>query len=150
MGGVVFGDEQDAGGVAVEAVHNAGAQITCRAREGAEAVEQGVHQGSRVHAGARVDDHAGGFIDGDDIFIFVEDGERDLFRSGVERSGAGGLDDDGIARSSQVRRAARVAVDADTAVLDPILQAGAAELGKTLVEDEIQALSGLLGCQLDL
>jgi hypothetical protein len=35
------------------------------------------------------------------------------------------------------------------AVLDPILQAGAAVLGKTLVEHEIQALSGFIQSQFD-
>jgi hypothetical protein len=93
-----------------------------------------------VNAGARVHYHAGGFVDGYDVRIFVENREGNFFRGGVERSRRGRLDVDGIALSSQMRRPARLAVDADMAVLDPILQAGAAVLGKTLVEHAI--LSG--------
>ena len=115
------------------------------------AEQQRVHQRSGVNAGARMHHHAGGFIDGDQVRIFVENGERYLFRGGVQGSRPGSrLDVDGLAGSNQIRRAARFAVYADAAVLDPILQTGAAVLGKTLVEHEIQAPSGLLGFQLDL
>jgi|ERR1051326_4151238 hypothetical protein len=103
-----------------------------------------------MDTGARVYDHAGRLIDGDYVLIFVEDREGNLFGSGVKRSQPGRLDVNGIARSGQVRRPARLAVHADATLLDPILQAGTAELGKTLVEHEIEALSGLLGCELDL
>jgi len=68
----------------------------------------------------------------------------------VEAAVDRGLDVDGFAGSHQIRRPARLAVYADAAILDPILQAGAAVLGKTVVEHEIQALPGLLWCQFDL
>ena len=62
-----------------------------------------------MNAGASVHDHAGGFIDGDQVRIFVENCERNLFRGGVQGSRPGRLDVDGLAGSNQVRRATRLA-----------------------------------------
>src|ERR1019366_3311416 len=74
---VVLSDQQDAGGEAVEAVDNAGAEFAGDTRQGIEAAEQCVDEGAGVHPGAGVDHHAGGLIDGNQVVIFVEDREWD-------------------------------------------------------------------------
>lgn len=92
MCGIVFRYQEHAAGVAIKAVNDAGAELAGGAREGAEAMQQRVNQGSRMHACARVNDHTGGLIDGHDVGIFVQDGEREWLGNGTKRSGLGGLD----------------------------------------------------------
>ncbi len=133
MSGVGFGDQEDAAGEAVEAVDDAGAEVAADAGERVEAVEQGVDQGAGVDAGAGVDHHAGGLIDGDDGGVFVEDAERDVFGSGVERWEVGGLEIDEVAGVEGLGGAGGRAIDESAAGFDPILDSGAAvlwELGR--------------------
>jgi len=73
VSGVIFGDEDDAGGVFIEAMHDAGAECITTLRESLAAAEEGVDQGAVRGAGAGVHGHAGGLVDGDDVGVFVED-----------------------------------------------------------------------------
>ena len=82
MGEVVFGDEDDAGGFLVEAMDDAGAKDVAALRERLAAAEKRVDERAFVVAGAGVDDHAGGFVDGEDVVVFVEGFERDGFGFG--------------------------------------------------------------------
>ncbi len=89
MGGVVFGDHDEAAGFFVEAVDDAGAQLAADLRERAEAVQQGVDQGVAIAvgvggAGAGVDHHTGGFVDDGEVGVFIDNVERDCFGDGAQ------------------------------------------------------------------
>ncbi len=103
MGAVVFGDEDDAAGLLVEAVDDAGAEVAADAGELVEVVEEGVDEGAVVAgvvggAGAGVDHHAGGLVDDGEVLVFVEDVEGDVLGEGVEgRRVRSAFDLDGLA-----------------------------------------------------
>lgn len=143
--GVVLGDQEDAAGEAVEAVDNAGAQIAAELGEGVEAMEEGVDERAGVNASSGVDDHAGGFIDGDDGGIFVEDMQGNIFGRGFERREIGGFDVDGVAGAESLRGTGGGMVDEGAAGLDPLLNAGAAVFGKLGVEPLIETAAGASG-----
>ena len=71
-------------------------QFAADAREGAEAVQQCIHQRARMDSCARVNHHAGRLVDGDHIVIFIKDGERDVFWRGAKWRWVGWLDLDGV------------------------------------------------------
>ena len=47
--------------------------------------EQGRYERSRIVAGRGMDDHAFGFVDKDDIAVFIDDIERDVFCRDLKR-----------------------------------------------------------------
>ena len=66
VGGVGFGDEDDAGGFFVETVDDAGAKGVAALGECLAAAEERVDERAGGISGAGVDGHAGGFVDGDE------------------------------------------------------------------------------------
>ncbi len=151
VGAVVFGNEDEAAGLLVEAVDDAGAEVAADFGELGEVVEEGVDEGAAVAgvvgidcggAGSGVDHHAGGFVDDGEVFVFEEDVEGDVFGEGVEGRGAGcAFDLDGLAAEEFLLGLGGVAVDADLAGLDEELDAGAGDVGdgvgEILVEAEV-------------
>ena len=111
MRGVGFGDQQHAAGIAVQAMHDAGTQRAALRRERAEAVQQRVHQRPGANASAGVHDHARGLVDCHHVGVLIENREREIFRSGVERSGCGRLDIHHIVFAQRVRRAGGASID---------------------------------------
>ena len=79
VGLVVFGDQEEARGVAVQAVDDTGAVFAGDGGEGVVAKLEGVDQGAGPVALGGVDDHAGGFVDDGEGFVFVDDFEGDVF-----------------------------------------------------------------------
>ena len=148
---VVFGDEDEAAGLFVEAMDDAGAEIATDVGEFVEVEEERVDESAAVagvwFAGcgvpcSGVDHHAGGFVDDGEVFVFVEDFEGDVFGDGVERRGLGGaFDFDGLAAVEFLLRLRGCPVDADLAGFDKELDAGSGDvresLGQVLVETEI-------------
>ena len=147
MGAVVFGDEDEAAGLLVEAMDDAGAEVAADVGEFVEVEEEGVDEGATVAgvvggAGSGVDHHAGGLVDDGEVLVFVEDLEGDVFGDGVEGCGLrGAFDLDGLAAVEFLFGLGGVAVDADLAGFDEELDAGAGDvgegLGEVLVEAEI-------------
>ncbi len=151
VGTVVFGDEDEAAGLLVEAVDDAGAEVSADLGELGEVVEEGVDEGAAVAgvfvvdcggAGSGVDHHAGGLVDDGKVLVFEEDVEGDVFGEGVEGRGAGGAFDlDGLAAEEFLLGLGGVAVDADLAGFDEELDASAGDvgdgLGEVLVEAEV-------------
>ena len=91
VGAVVFGDEDEAAGLLVEAMDDAGAEVAADVGELVEVEEEGVDEGAAVAgvvggAGSGVDHHAGGLVDDGEVLVFVEDVEGDVF--GRWRGGA--------------------------------------------------------------
>ncbi len=102
VGEIVFGDEDDAGGFFVEAMDDAGAEDVAALGERLAAAEERVDERAFVIAGAGVDDHAGGLVDGDDVVVFVEDVERDGFGFGADGRARLGGDGDVFAAAQAV------------------------------------------------
>ena len=79
MGHLGLGGDHDAGGVLVEPVDDAGPLDPADALEAGAAVkEQGVDQRSRQAAGGRMDHHADGLIDDDQVFVLEKHAERNV------------------------------------------------------------------------
>ncbi len=146
---VVLCHEKHAAGIAIEAMDDAGTEIACGAGKAGEVMQQGIDQRSRMHAGARVDDHTGGLIDGDDVGIIIEHGEGDRLGRSVQRSGIGGVDVNPVGGADDMRRAGSISVDQHAACTDPILYARPADAGKAAVQGVIEASARILLIHLD-
>ena len=83
MRAVTPSDHQDAACVAVQAMHNSRAELAVKRGQRAKAMQQRIHDSAAVVPGSGVDHHAGGFIDGDDVGIFIKNGERKCFGLGA-------------------------------------------------------------------
>ena len=151
MGAVVFGDEDEAAGVFVEAMDDAGAEIAADVGEFGEVEEERVDEGAAIAgvvggASSGVNHHAGGLVDDGEVLVFVEDVEGDVLGDGVKGCGLGGAFDlDGFATVEFLFGLGRVAVDADLAGFDEELDTGAANVGKGLGEVEVEAEIGCGG-----
>ena len=85
VGGVVFGDDDEAAGVLVEAMNDAGAKVAAGCGKRFETEEQRVDEGVAVarifsFAGAGVHHHAGGLVDDGEVLVFEDDVERNVLR----------------------------------------------------------------------
>ena len=90
VGEIVFRDEENARGFLVNAMNDAGAEGVATLRKGLAAAEQGVDEGPVGVPCPGVDGHAGGFVDGEEVVVFVENFEGDFFGFGLERGTLGG------------------------------------------------------------
>ena len=91
VGGVVFGGDDEAAGIAVDAVDDAGALFAADAGETVAAVvEQGVDQGAVRVAGGRMDHQARGLVDHDDVVVLVDHVQGDVLGGAGPSRGAGG------------------------------------------------------------
>lgn len=116
-------DDDAAARAFVEPVDDAGPFDAADAGELAPAmVEQCVDEGVLEVASGGVDDHAGGFVDDDEVGIFVEHGERDGFWLVFQRAGSRNLNRDGIAGARLVTRLAGFAVNKHLRVIDQFLE----------------------------
>ena len=52
-------------------------------------MQQGIDQGASLVSGGRMDHHAGGFVDDDQVPVLVKNVQGDLFGRGFSRSGGG-------------------------------------------------------------
>ncbi len=92
MGRIVLGDEDEAAGLLVQAMHDSRDGADRRRGKLAHVVEQGVDQRAaiaRVFGGARagVDHHAGRLVDHREVVVFIDDSRG--MASGMARSGGG-------------------------------------------------------------
>ena len=70
---IIFGDEHDSGGFLVEAVNDARPQRIAGLRKSLTAAEERVNERAGGISRASVDGHARGFVDDDDVVIFIQD-----------------------------------------------------------------------------
>jgi len=145
VGGVVFGDEDNAGGFFVEAVDDAGAEYVAALGERLAAAQECVDHGAGMVAGSRVDNHACGLVDGEDVVVFIQEVERDAFGLGLDRGARLDFDGDTFAAVEAVRGFGRFAVEQDVGFIDEFLNAGAAEVGAMRSDDAVEALTGVVG-----
>ncbi len=87
-------------------------------------------------------------VDGQDAGIFVEDLHRDILRRCFQRGQFGGFHCDGFSAVKRRRWLGGRAVHCRSAILDPTLQASAAELRQLLLQKMVEPLPGVLLCDL--
>ena len=146
VGGVVFGDENHAGSFFIQAVDDAGTQWIAGLRKRLAAAEERVDERAGNCAGAGMDGHAGGFVDGDDVVVFVENIERNRFGFGADGRAFGDFESDFFATVKMQRAFLRgVAIDLDEAGHDQFLDASAAELGALGSDEAVQTRAGIGG-----
>lgn len=144
-GAIGFGDNDAARGVFVETVNDARALDSIDAGELVSAVmEKGVDEGAIGIACGGVNHHAVRFVEDDEVFVFVQDVERDVLRNEFEGDGFGDGDADEVTRVEGLFGFGGALVDEDVAFFDEGLQARARvflELGgKVGVEAGVRAV----------
>ena len=86
-------------------------------------MKEGIDEGAVGVAGGGVDDHAVGFIENDEVLVFVEDVEGDVLRDEFEGDGFGDGDADEVAGIEGLFGFGGAVVDEDVTVFDEGLQA---------------------------
>lgn len=125
VGEIIFGNDQTATGVLVEAMNDAGAFHPADAGERPAAVcEQGIDEGVLPISRAGMNDHARVFIDDNQITVLVEN----LQRNGLRRHGKGfrirNPGGDSVPDGNHLTGHTRLAVECDEALFDAFLQIG--------------------------
>jgi hypothetical protein len=85
-----------------------------------------------------VDDHPGGLVDHGEVFVLVDDVQRDLLGPHLHGVGLGNLEVDGVAGGNAVRGVGRVPVDKDEVAFDQASGRGAAEVLRVLGQKAIE------------
>ncbi len=155
VGGVVLGDDDEAAGVFVETMNNAGPEVATGCRKRFEAKEQRVDESVAVacifsFAGAGVHHHAGGLVDDGEVLVFEDDFERDVLRSGSERRGMRFAGDENLLATAEFERGFRLrAVDGDIALIEQQLHARSTDALKLCGDEVIETLTRGFGWDLD-
>ena len=146
MGKVIFGNGQQAGGVFVDAVDNAGAQFAVDTGQVfPQRVEQAVDQGVVLMAGSGVDNKPLGLIDHNHILVFVDDIQCHFHRADIHGFGLRNGNGDGITGIQFVIFLAGLAVAQDTALVQKLLGSAAGQLRDTAGQKGIQPFTGQVG-----
>ena len=146
MGKVVFCRDEQAGGVLVDAVDDAGAQLTVDTGQAAlTVVEQGVDQRTTPMAGGRMDHQSLGLVDHDQIVVLVGHIQRDVLRLQIDLLHWGKVHLKGVLRCGFVIFADCLPVLCDAPVLQKLLCAAAGQIGEQAGQQHIDALAGKLG-----
>ncbi len=104
-GALAPGDDEEARGVLVEAVDDAGPHRVAEGRQLGRRRQQGVDQRPAGVSRRRVDGEPGGLIDDDDVFVLVDDGDRDRLRRRLRLLRGRDGSDDSCAGGQSIRRA---------------------------------------------
>jgi hypothetical protein len=145
VGAVVLRHHHHAGGVLVEPVHDAGAALAADARKAIAAMgDQRIDQGAGPIAGGGMNDEVAGFVDHDDVVVFVNHAERNGLGGGLGRLRRRHVDRDGGAGIDPIIGIAdRVAVERDGAGLDQRFEPRPGQLGDMAGEHAVKPLAGL-------
>lgn len=144
MGRVGARDQDDATGVAVDSMDNAGAHLAAELGQGSKAMQQGIGERSGMGAGTGVHHHSGRLVHGDDGIVLIQDVEWNIFRDCFEGRQLAGTDVDALVSAESIRSLRGAAVHQNVGRLNPVLEAGAAVLRKAVVEKLIQAFAGIV------
>ncbi len=148
MRGVRARDHDHTGGFLVEAMDDPRTQRAAdggESRDSAEAVQKRGHHGAAGDARARMDDHAGGLVDDGDVFVLVENIERNGFGFDAGRQLIGDLDGHDFVRLDAMRGLARDAVNLHAAFVHERLNARTAQRRELRDEKEVESLAGVFG-----
>src|SRR5438552_11247460 len=139
VGELVLGNEDDAARVAVEPVDDAWPVVAVQTAELAEVELQSVDERAAPVSLGRVDDHVGRLVDDGEVFILVENLERNILGHGQFVGRFRWPHADLVAVANLVTRLGRVAVDQHAAGVDDFAQDGPAQVGEHLDEILIEA-----------
>jgi len=108
------------------------------------AAEERVDECAGDRSGAGVNGHAGGFIDDDDVVVFVENVERDGFGLGDDGRALGRFESDFFCAANVLRAfSCGSAIDEDEAGFDEFLNAGAGEFGAAGGDKAVETRAGV-------
>ena len=142
VGTVRLRDQEHPRRVAVETVDDPGPQLAADAGQVADVVEEGIHERARRVARGGMDDEAGRLVDRDQVFVLVEDRERDVLGLDGGLARLGDVDRDLLARAHDVGPPGRASVDEHRAFGDELLDAGARHVRARQREKRVEAGSG--------
>ena len=131
MSPVGLGNHQEPGSILINPVNDAGPQLAVDRRQGG-VVHQGVNQRVVGVAGGRVHHHPLGLIDDEDVIVFVNNVEGDVFRLQVNFDRRFRFNHHPIPRLELVLGFDGLAVNGHGAIIDPALELGAGELEKVV------------------
>ena len=148
MGKVVLRHDQKAGGVLVNPVDNAGAQLAVDAGEAVATVEhQGVHQRIVPVSGGRMDDDALGLVEHQHVRVLPDHVQRQIARLDLNLAHLGQLDRIDGPSLGLVLLAQHLAVLRHRPGLQQLLRRGAGHILKRLGQKHVQAQAGRFGFQ---
>jgi hypothetical protein len=143
MGGIIFGNDKAAAGVFIEAMNNPGPGVASDPTQLACAmVEQSIDEGMFVVACARMHHEARGFVNDDQIRIFMKDVEGNFFGGDFEFFRFGKMNGYEVAGAGRVGGFVFISVYEDVAGIDQLLQSAAGDRGESSTEVNIQAFAG--------
>ena len=136
---VLLGDDDDAAGVAVEPVDDAGPVVAVEVAELGEVETQGVDQRAGPVALGRMHHHVGRLVHDRQIIVLIEDIERDVLRHRRRMGRLRRRDADLVAVTDAVAGLGRLAVDRHAGRFNDALHDGAAQVGKQAGEVLVEA-----------
>lgn len=132
VGGIIFGGHEQTGRFAIEPVNNPGAIGRAALGEPAGAVvQEGGGEGAGRATGARMDVHAGGFVDDENVIVLVQNLQRKILRHDLAGQIEGDANGDKRVRGERVAATNRFTRKGDAVVFDPLLDAAAGFAAET-------------------
>ena len=136
---VVLGDHEAAAGFLVEPVHDAGAHHAADAAElTGGMVQQRVDERVRLVPGGRVHDHAGRFVEHQQVVVLEKNIERDFLRLRRRGPGVRPVDFDFLAHARMVRGFDRPAVHANVPLFDEALHGAARDRREPRAQKDVE------------
>ena len=145
MCNIVLRHHHQTGRLLVETVDDAGAQRGVDAGENIAVMKQGVDERAGVIAVRRVCHHACGFVDDEELVVFVDDFERDVLRDGFGPGRTGKSDVKNFARCNGVTWFHAAAVDEHQPCFDSLLDFVTGGVLDLVGQVDVEAFLGLLG-----
>ena len=136
MSKIVFGDDNQAGGFFVEAVDDTWTELIfgrrAAAGKGLAAAKQRVDQSALRIPCSGMNAHSSGFVDDEQIVVFVEDVERNGLGFGAQRRALTGFDGNAFVAPQLLRGLGGIAVHQNKVSREEFLNSGAGKLGGML------------------
>lgn len=140
---IILGNQNDAGGVFIQAVDDARSLYSPHPFQIRAMMEDGIDERTAGMTGGGVHDHAGGFVHGDEVIIFVKDVEQDRFGCGGCRRGRGDVDVDHITGEEALADFGGACIDQRIAVTNPALDFGAGVRGQVVGKIAVEPVGGV-------
>src|SRR5438105_13275557 len=105
--------------------------------------KQGINQGAAFPSSARMNRNSRRFVYNNQVVVFEENGERDLFWHEVDRFKGWFHQDNAIARPNDVARTRHSAIDRDETIVNQRLDSRTRKLVRRIGEKTIQAGAGV-------
>jgi hypothetical protein len=143
---IALGDDHRAAGVLVEPVDDAGAERAADPAEVPAMKQQRVDQRAAGMSGRGMHDQAGRLVDGDQVGVLVQHGERQVLGDQLDRLGGRDVDLDRVAGAHPLAGLGdRRAMDPDLRAVDQPLDPGARQRGDDRGDQRVDPLAGTLG-----